>query len=294
MHFAVIGDIHGFWDERDTAFFDRSDYDAVLFVGDLPRVTGGRAIAWELSRLRKPAWLIPGNHDGVTAPQFLAELKDWRALCRLTAPGMSRRVRRMASDLGDVRLTGFEFHRLSDGLGLIAARPHAMGPDKFYHRHYLEERFGVRGFRDSADLLCRLVDKAPRDLIFLAHNGPSGLGDDPADPWGCDFSERFGDFGDPDLRTAIEYARGRGHRIRAVLAGHMHHHRKHGGERRTAARKDGILYVNAARVPRIRRRGEQHHHVALTVDGRGAHAETVLVDAAGDVVERRPLPEENT
>lgn len=290
MRFAVIGDIHGFWDERDTAFFNGSDYDAMLFVGDLPRITGGRPVARELSRLSKPAWLIPGNHDGVTALQFLAELKDWRLVRRLTAIGMPRRVQRLAADLGGIRMTGFEVHDLGGGLGLIAARPHAMGPDKFYYGHYLKNRFDVGNYDESADLLRRLVDQAPRDLIFLAHNGPAGLGDKPDDPWGCDFSTGFGDFGDPDLRAAIDYARETGRRVHAVFAGHMHHRSKNGGERRTAAREGGTLIVNTARVARIREGGAWRHHVAFTVDADGARAETVIVNAAGETIERTPLP----
>lgn len=293
MRFAVIGDIHGFWDERDTAFFNGSDYDAMLFVGDLPRITGGRPVTRELSRLSKPAWLIPGNHDGVTALQFLAELKDWRLVCRLTAIGMPRRIRRLEADLGGIRMTGFEVHDLGGDLGLIAARPHAMGPDKFYYGRYLEKRFGVGGYNESAERLRRLVDTAPRDLIFLAHNGPAGLGDDPNDPWGCDFSDEFGDFGDPDLRAAVEYARESGRRVHAVIAGHMHHHRKGGGRRRTAARENATLFVNAARVARIREKGARRHHIALTIDADGARAETVFVNANGETLERTPLPEEN-
>lgn len=290
MRFAIIGDIHGFWDERDTAFFNGSDYDAMLFVGDLPRITGGRPVARELSRLTKPAWLIPGNHDGVTALQFLAELKDWRLVRRLTAFGMPRRVRQLEADLGGIRMTGFEVHELGDGLGLIAARPHAMGPDKFYYGHYLKKRFGVGGYENSAERLRQLVDRAPHDLIFLAHNGPAGLGDAPEDPWGCDFSDEFGDFGDPDLRAAVDYARESGRRVHAVLAGHMHHRSKNGSERRTAAREGDTLIVNAARVGRIREGGTRRHHIALTVDADGARAETVIVNAAGETVERTPLP----
>jgi hypothetical protein len=40
-----------------------------------------------------------------------------------------------------------------------------------------------------------------------------------------------------------------------------------------------VLYVNAARVPRIRRRapGQPRHHVALTLDEAGARAEALWV-----------------
>lgn len=290
MRLAVIGDIHGFWDARDTAFFNASDYDGLLLVGDLPHLTGGRDVARELARLEKPAWMIPGNHDGVTAPQLLAELKGWRPLRWLTAFGMRRRVRRLDRALGPVRLGGYELATLDDGLGLLTARPHAMGPDKFYYRPYLARRFGVRSFADSAELLRSLIACAPERLLVLAHNGPAGVGDTPAAPWGCDFSPAFGDFGDPDLREALDYARESGRRVAAVVAGHMHHRSKNGSERHTAAERDGLLYINAACVARHRRETDERHHVALHIDGQTCTAETVWVDGDGRERARTPLP----
>ena len=35
MKLAIIGDVHHAWNEVDTAFFNASDYDALLFVGDI-------------------------------------------------------------------------------------------------------------------------------------------------------------------------------------------------------------------------------------------------------------------
>src|SRR5690606_6212912 len=88
-----------------------------------------------------------------------------------------------------------------------------------------------------------------------------------SDIYGCDFRPEEGDFGDSDLETALVHARARGVRVRAVVAGHMHHHLRGGGERRAYVVADGIHHVNAARVPRTRRRGElvEGHHVALTL-----------------------------
>ena len=48
MKFGVIGDIHGFWDERDTAFFNASDYDMLLLVGDFARVANSLPVARQL------------------------------------------------------------------------------------------------------------------------------------------------------------------------------------------------------------------------------------------------------
>lgn len=290
MRFGVIGDIHGFWDERDTAFFNAAGYDMLLFVGDFARTTHSRPVARRLSGLTTPAWAIPGNHDGVTLAQLLAEIRNRPQLARLGAIGMGRRVRRMARAMAPVRLGGYTLETLSDDLGLLIARPHAMGPDRFYYRSYLQRRFGVSDFESSAARLARLIDAAPRDLVILAHNGPSGLGDDPTAPFGCDFKPDLGDFGDPDLRAAIEHARRSGRRVRAVLAGHMHHRSRHSGAwRRTWIQEAETLMLNCARVPRIEADGGRRHHIALTVTADTLAAETVFVDAAGNVLEQTPI-----
>lgn len=290
MRLAVIGDIHGFWDANDTAFFNDSDYDALLFVGDLPHLTGGLDVARELARLDRPAWLIPGNHDGVTAPQLLAEMKGWQALRRSMAAGMARRVRRLTQALGAVRLRGFALETLADDLGLLIARPHAMGPDKFYYGSYLKRRFGVRDFDDSAETLKSLVAVAPQRLLVLAHNGPAGVGNTQDAPWGCDFSTEYGDFGDPDLRAAIDHAHETGRQVQAVVAGHMHHRSKNGSQRYTAAQRDGTLYINAARVGRHRNRDNWRHHICMHMNGDDCDAETVWIDANGREMERTSLP----
>lgn len=290
MRFGVIGDIHGFWDARDTAFFNASDYDMLLFVGDFARVINSLPVARQLAALTKPAWAIPGNHDGVTVAQLLGEIKNRPIMRRLGGMGMARRVRRMEKAMAPVRLGGYTRASLSQQLGLIVARPHAMGPNRFYYRRYLEKRYGVADFNDSTTLLTSLVNESPRDLIFLAHNGPAGLGDTPEAPFGCDFNPDYGDFGDPDLRAAIDYARHTGHRVRAVLAGHMHHRSKHTGEwRHTTCYDNDTAYINCARVPRIEADGAHRHHIALEVGTRDVQAETVFVGNDGRIVSRETL-----
>lgn len=290
MRIAVIGDIHGFWDATDTAYFNASDYDALLFVGDLPRLTGGLDVAREMARLSKPAWMIPGNHDACTVLQLLSEIKGWSTLCRLTARGMPRRLRKLEKALGPVRLAGYESFELQPDLALIVARPHAMGPDRFYYRHATQRRYGVASYAASAHKLKALVDDAPENIVFLAHNGPAGLGEGGQDIWGCDFSPDFGDFGDPDLRDAIAHAHDTGRRVLAVLGGHMHLRSKQGERRRSALERDGSLYINAAEVARIRQGGERRHHVSLEISGGRVRARQVWVDPRHNVVSESPLP----
>lgn len=290
MQIGVIGDIHGTWDAQDTVFFNASDYDALLFVGDLARITGSLPVARRLADLTKPAWAIPGNHDAVTLFQLVAELKSKPLTARLGAIGMRWRVDRLADALGPVTLGGYSRATLADNLGLIIARPHAMGPDRPYFRSYLKRVFGVDDFQTSQQCLCALVDDSPRDLVFLAHNGPAGLGDTPTSLFGCDFDPTRGDFGDPDLRVAIDHARTTGRRVYAVIAGHMHHRSKHTGEwRQTTLRRDGTLYINAARVPRIEDHGARRHHVCLSINAGSVTAQTIFVDHRMQIISRHSL-----
>lgn len=290
MKLAVVGDIHGFWDSRDTAFFNDSDYDGVLFVGDFARWTNDLPVARMLARLTRPAWAIPGNHDAVSAPQLLAEIKNRRLVRTLTCLGMRRRVRKLAEALAPVRLNGFSLDALDDGLGLLTARPHAMGPDRFYYRGYLKRHFGIADFAASGQRLKALVEEAPQRLIILAHNGPSGLGDAVDAPFGSDFNPDYGDFGDPDLRAAIDHAHDTGRQVLAVVAGHMHHrNHKTGAVRSTWAREGGTLHINAARVPRMKRDGSRRHHIALHVAGAAVSAENVFVSNDGEIETREPI-----
>ena len=69
---ALIGDLHGSFDALDVAAFNDSDYDLLIFTGDLGSGTAknGVEIARLLSGLHTPTIVMPGNND---AP-FLAEI----------------------------------------------------------------------------------------------------------------------------------------------------------------------------------------------------------------------------
>ena len=100
--------------------------------------------------------------------------------------------------------------------------------------------------------------------------------------WGCDFRPGGGDWGDPDLEAAIDHALARGKRVLAVVAGHMHHRTKCGNERPWRLDRDGVIYVNAAKVPRIFAADSrvQRHHVALEIGAAGAAVTEVLTSAS--------------
>lgn len=288
MKLALVGDIHGCWDADDAAYFNASDYDAVLLVGDLPPRNHGRIweIARQVARLQKPAYIIAGNHDGVSLPHLISEALG------VPSPIAGRvqhlRVGRLRRLLRPVQLLAYERVPLVAAgarLHLIACRPHSMG-GAFAFATHLARAYGVRTMDESAARLCALVDDAAAadpsvPVLFFAHNGPSGLGGAPADIWGCDFKRGAGDWGDHDLRRAIDHARERGLRVLAVVAGHMHHRTKTREQRVWHLVEDGVHYVNAARVPRWTRRDgvPVRHHVALRFDGVDLDVAERLVDA---------------
>lgn len=275
LQIAIIGDIHRHFDERDVAFFNQSAYDVILCVGDLSnwRPREGLPMARRLAQLTKPTVFIAGNHDTVSAGQLLAEMNHWTRLQNLLSRQHEPRIRRLQEALGPVIWGGYGVHPFgegTDGVTVITARPLTMGGSDFSFAPALARHYGVYNLAESAEKLKRCVDAAAHDrLIFLAHNGPTGLGNCATDIWGCDFLAEEGDFGDEDLRVAIEYARRQGKQVVTVIAGHMHHHLKDGRSRVWQMEQEGTVYLNAAYVPRIfNRRGVSlHHHLSLTLAG---------------------------
>lgn len=283
MNIAIIGDVHLVWDERDVKALDAAGYDLILFVGDLAAygTDGGLKVARDIAKLQTPALVLPGNHDAVTMPQLAAEVFRSPTLAReALALGMRARVKQLAQALGPVPLCGYSLHRFERlGLSVLAARPHSMGGIRLGYRGYLARRFGVRNMSDSATRLCALLDGVPEEdqLLVLAHCGPRGLGSARNDIYGCDFRPEQGDWGDPDLSTVLQHARDHGRLVQAVIAGHMHHGLRGGGQRTWHVQEHDVHHINAALVPRMRRdaTGEERHHVRLTLDERGVSVEAV-------------------
>lgn len=297
---ALIGDIHSFWTPWDNDFLAQN-YDVALFVGDLP----GRlhqntlTIATQLAQLTIPAFLVYGNHDAVTIPQLFAEIFAWPKLSHLWARGQKKRVKQLEIALGKVRACAYERHSLpwnKDTIDLICGRPHAMGGGRLSFEPYMKE-CGIANLHQAVGRYKELIDTADHaELIFLSHNGPSGLGASSTDIWGNDFQKGAGDFGDSDLAEAVDYARSQGKHVLAVVAGHMHHHVRQrslqDGQRIKALRAEGTLYVNAARVPRIYQEAGQtiHYFQELVANSQGAiEANEVLWRPHTDEVERISL-----
>ncbi|MDH3653277.1 MAG: metallophosphoesterase [Myxococcales bacterium] len=279
---AVIGDVHLFWDDADVAYFNRREYDLVLFVGDLAGYTQlrGRRVARLLRQLRVPAMCIPGNHDGLHALQLGAEIAPRAHRLRSAfCQGQAGRCASLERTLGDVELLGYSRRRIAPAgvpLNIVVCRPHSIGGRRLACLRYLAKRYGIDSMDASAARLKRLVDRCDdAPILFLAHNGPSGLGDRADSIWGCDFRKKEEDWGDRDLEEAVQYAKSSGRTVLATVAGHMHRKTKSGKRRPAQITQDGVLYVNAAEVPRHRKENGQkkRHHVRLTLSPISATAE---------------------
>lgn len=178
---AIVGDIHTHWSDDDVRYFNQSEYDTVLFVGDLPdrKLWEVNAEARKLARVRKPAYCIPGNHDALTLLQLVGEFFMNPTLIRVGAPGHRKRVARLREALGPVMLCGYSWHPLptpEEPVGLVVGRPHSMGGG-LNVAPYLADAFAVYSLEQSGERICRLIDEVPyRRLILMAHHGPGASG----------------------------------------------------------------------------------------------------------------------
>jgi uncharacterized protein (TIGR04168 family) len=281
---AVIGDLHTHWDEVDLAHFAGSDYDLLYFTGDLGGGTADSSlrVARSMAALRRPTLVMPGNNDTGDINALAAELAHQNGLNQLMSIATAAKG---ASD--PIMLCGYSHHLIHAGeldISLIAGRPHSMGGPNLSFPEYMADTYQIDSLETSRQKLFEIVEQADAEhLIFLAHNGPFGLGEQPHDMWGCDFKGDGGDWGDPDLAEAIAHARRLGKTVLAVVAGHMHLRTRQGCERPWKMDIDGILYINAARVPRIFS-GEDdvyRHHVSVTISPAGIYAEEILVAQYG-------------
>lgn len=284
VRIALVGDLHAAWDDADAAYFGSSDYQKVLVTGDLGNSGRGNGvtIARSLSRIPRDTLVIPGNNDARDYAAIVAELQYQAGRGELLAGLVSSR---RGSMLGRyrVQICGYSLHPMRfDGFDftLVAARPFAMGGSDLSFPKDLSDLFQVDSMEASTERLKALVDEVATDhVVFFAHNGPSGLGADRESPFGRDFHPEAGDWGDRDLAEAVAHAKRRGLKVLCVLAGHMHWSLRGGGNRTWHVEEEGVLYVNAARVPRHvgREQGIRRHHLALTLTPERASVEEVWV-----------------
>jgi uncharacterized protein (TIGR04168 family) len=292
LRVGVVGDVHMQWDAEDTRALDAQGYDLLLVTGDLGgyRMRGAEQVARRMAHLQTPTICVAGNHDTVHAAQLISEaLPRARPLRGLLGLGQGGRVDALDEALGHITLGGYSVHPVGQELFVVVARPHSMGGPGLAFEGLLRARYQVRTMADSVARLRACVDQTPADarLLFLGHNACTGHGDARDSLAGRDFHRDQGDWGDADLRAAVDYARDHGRRVAAVVSGHMHLGLRGGGRRADHAWEGGTLHVNAAEVPRHRRAARggpvtERHHVRLELGPEAGEArfEHVWLSAA--------------
>ncbi|MBW4632306.1 MAG: TIGR04168 family protein [Iphinoe sp. HA4291-MV1] len=247
LKIAVVGDIHDQWEEDDGIALKHLGVDLVLFVGDFGNesVNMVRAIA----SLDIPKAAVMGNHDAwYTATEWGRKKcpydrtkEDW--------------VQQQLDLFGEAEVGYSKLDFPAFTLTVVGGRPFSWGGPEWKYTDFYQQWYGVTSFEESTARIVRAVKSAAyQTIIFLGHNGPTGLGDRPEDPCGKDWHPIGGDFGDPDLAEAISATITDGKTIPLVTFGHMHHtlrHTKKEPRKRVFRSPEGIVYLNAASVPRI-------------------------------------------
>ncbi|NJM96451.1 MAG: TIGR04168 family protein [Phormidesmis sp. RL_2_1] len=247
IRIAIIGDIHDLWELEDNAALKHIGIDLALFVGDY----GNEAVevVRRIAAVDLPKAAVMGNHDAY----YSASNKGIQK-CPYDRHKEDR-VQLQMDLLGEAHI-GFgkrEFPQFD--LTVVGSRPFSWGGSKWRYRKFYRDRFNVRNFDESVDLILAAADEAEHNtLIFLGHVGPYGLGKQPDDPCGKDWGDRRADYGDPDFAEAIALTQEAGKCVPLVAFGHMHHKLKNNQNqlrKRVVIGTTGTIYFNAANVPRI-------------------------------------------
>ena len=242
---AVVGDVHDRWSEADNLALQHLNVDLALFVGDFGNESVG--VVRQVSAVPIPKAVILGNHDAWYSAS------DWG---RKKAPydkSQEDRVQQQLDLLGEshVGFSKLDFPQLD--ISVVGSRPFSWGGDTWRNSQFYRDRYDIKSFKESTQQIINSAENASSEtLVFIAHNGPTGLGSSTESICGRDWKEEGGDYGDPDLTAAICQIQALGKSIPLVTFGHMHHELKipRGKRRKIVEVRDKTVYFNAACVPR--------------------------------------------
>ena len=239
---AIVGDVHDLWEHEDEMALQYLGIDLVLFVGDF----GNEAveIVRQIAAVKTPKAAILGNHDAWYSAS------SWG---RQKAPYDQSKEDRVQQQLDLLKQAHVGFDKLDFpqfDLSVVGSRPFSWGGFTWRNSQFYRDRYGINSFEESTQQIVKSAQNAAYEtVIFIAHNGPYGLGDK------SDWKTEGGDYGDRDLTEAIAQVNNLGKSIPLVTFGHMHHDLKNpkGKRRNIVEVKEQTVYFNAACVPRITR-----------------------------------------
>ena len=245
---AVVGDVHDQWQAEDELALKHLGVDLVLFVGDFGNES--IEIVRQIASINLPKAVILGNHDAWYTASVWGQKK---------APYDRTKEDRVQQQLDLLRETHVGYGKLDFpqfNLSVVGGRPFSWGGSEWKNKNFYRDRYDINNFAESTTRIVTAANNTAYDtIIFIGHNGPTGLGDRPEDTCGRDWQPLSGDHGDPDLAEAIDKVRTLGKSIPLVTFGHMHHRLRHRQDRlRTIINtsQEGTIYLNSACVPRIK------------------------------------------
>lgn len=243
---AVVGDVHDLWEAEDAIALQKLAVDLVLFVGDFGNESVD--VVRQIASIKLAKAAIMGNHDawytasdwGRKRCPYDRQKEDW--------------VQQQLDLLGKTHVGYGKLDFPEFQLSVVGSRPFSWGGELWKNDQFYRKRYGITNFDDSAARIIAAAESAAYEtIIFVGHNGPTGLGNHPEDICGKDWQPIGGDYGDPDLEIAIAKTQALGKKIPLVTFGHMHHNLRHTKEKlRTAISTTAdTVYLNSASVPRI-------------------------------------------
>ncbi|KAL6973903.1 hypothetical protein U1Q18_028088 [Sarracenia purpurea var. burkii] len=188
--------------------------------------------------------VILGNHDAWGTQQFSERRKD--------------QVQLQLECLGEEHVGYCHLDYPILKLSIVGGRPFSCGGEELFRKRLLAARYDVHDMDGSAKRIYEAALGVPdgHSAIFLAHNGPTGLGSNINDICGRDWFFGGGDHGDPDLARAISHLKETTKlSIPLVVFGHMHKELayRNGFRKMIVVGDDNTIYLNAAIVPRVKR-----------------------------------------
>lgn len=260
VRIVVVGDVHDDWDHlQDAKALNSLKPDLVLFTGDFGNEN--LELVKGIGNLDLPKAAILGNHDSWNTGKFRKMGVD---------PVEDQLASLGKEHVGYDRL---DFPQLK--LSVVGGRPFSCGGDSFFRPDIIADRYGVINMQESARRIYETALGAPEGhyIVFLAHNGPKGLGSNMNDICGRDWEFGGGDHGDPDLAEAISLLKSNTQfSIPLVVFGHMHKKLAFSDNPRTmlVMGDDGILYLNGAIVPRVKSLVVENGDGSKNLHGKGS------------------------
>ncbi|OIP77263.1 MAG: TIGR04168 family protein [Oscillatoriales cyanobacterium CG2_30_44_21] len=255
---AIVGDVHDLWQPiEDRLALQALDVDLVLFVGDF----GNESIevVQAIADLDIPKAAILGNHDAWYTAYDVPN-KPNKKKCPYDRTQEDRVQQQL--DILEKYHVGFNWLDFPEfDISVVGSRPFSSGSSRWKKAAFYLDRFGINSFAESTERIMHSVNSAAHDtIIFLGHNGPSGLGSAEDSICGKDWKQVGGDYGDPDFAEAIAKSYQTLKKVPLVTFGHMHHHLKLDSSRTRqaiATNEMGTTFLNSACSPRIIKENDQ-------------------------------------